>query len=126
VAKVMILSALVFDRQLRRDQVACRGISDIARAEIDQAVSSGSRLKHVATLDFSGPDGAGTVTARVEPELVRRDDPLANIEGTTNAVVCRADPVGEVTIIGPGAGPQLAGQGVFSDLIAVARSHTNS
>jgi homoserine dehydrogenase len=126
VAKVMILSALVFDRQLRREQVACRGISHIARAEIEQAASSGSRLKHVATLDFSGPDGAGTVTARVEPELVRRDDPLANIEGTTNAVVCRADPVGEVTIIGPGAGPQLAGQGVFSDLIAVARSHTNS
>jgi homoserine dehydrogenase len=126
VAKVMILSALLFDRQLRREQVACRGISEIARAEIDQAASSGSRLKHVATLDFSGPDGTGNVTARVEPELVRRDDPLANIEGTTNAVVCRADPVGEVTIIGPGAGPQLAGQGVFSDLIAVARSHTSS
>jgi homoserine dehydrogenase len=58
----------------------------------------------------------------VEPELVRSDDPLANIEGTTNAVVCRATPIGEVTIIGPGAGPQLAGQGVLSDLIAVARS----
>jgi homoserine dehydrogenase len=28
--------------------------------------------------------------------------------------------VGEVTIIGPGAGPALAGQGVLSDLIAVA------
>jgi homoserine dehydrogenase len=40
-------------------------------------------------------------------------------------VVCRASPVGEVTIIGPGAGPQLAGQGVFSDLIAIARSHTS-
>jgi homoserine dehydrogenase len=126
VAKVMILSALVFDRQLRREQVACHGISDITRAEIYQAASSGSRLKHVATLDFSGPDGAGNVTARVEPELVRRDDPLANIEGTTNAVVCRASPIGEVTVIGPGAGPQLAGQGVFSDLIAVARSGTRN
>jgi homoserine dehydrogenase len=28
--------------------------------------------------------------------------------------------VGEVTVIGPGAGPALAGQGVFSDLIAMA------
>src|SRR5919106_6232153 len=102
VAKVMILSALVFGRQLRREQVACRGITDIARAEIDQA-TSGARLKHVATLEFSEPDGAGNVTARVEPELVRPDDPLASIEGTTNAVVCRTSPVGEVTIIGPGA-----------------------
>jgi homoserine dehydrogenase len=124
VAKVMILSALVFGRQLRREQVDCRGITVIARSEIDQAASSGARLKHVATLDFSAPDGAGGVRARVEPELVPRDDPLANIDGTTNAVVCRADPIGEVTIIGPGAGPQLAGQGVLSDLIAVARSRT--
>jgi homoserine dehydrogenase len=125
VAKVMILSAVVFGRQLRREQVACRGITDIARSEIEQATSSGARLKHVATLEFSEPDGAGSVTARVEPELVPVADPLANIEGTSNAVVCRANPIGEVTIIGPGAGPQLAGQGVFSDLIAVARSRAS-
>jgi homoserine dehydrogenase len=124
VAKVMILSALVFGRQLAREQVARRGIGDIARSQIDQAASSGARVKHVATLEFSEPDGAGNVTARVEPELVPRDDPLANIEGTSNAVVCRARPLGEVTIIGPGAGPELAGQGVLSDLIAVARANT--
>jgi homoserine dehydrogenase len=122
VAKVMILSGLVFGRQLARDEVACRGIAGIACSQIDQAASRGARVKHVATLEFSEPDGAGDVTARVEPELVPIDDPLAHIEGTTNAVVCRASPVGEVTIIGPGAGRQLAGQGVLSDLIAVARS----
>jgi homoserine dehydrogenase len=65
------------------------------------------------------------VIARVAPERVHIDDPLARVEGTANAIVCRADPVGEVTIVGPGAGPQLAGQGVFSDLIAVARSRTS-
>ena len=47
---------------------------------------------------------------------------FTNIEGTANAVVCRASPLGEVIIVGPGAGPELAGQGVLSDLIAVARS----
>ena len=123
-AKVMILSALVFGRQLRREQVACRGITSIDRAEIERAASSGARLKHVATLEFSEPDGTGDVTARVQPELVSHADPLANVDGTTNAVVCRASPIGEVTIIGPGAGPQLAGLGVLSDLIAVARSCT--
>jgi homoserine dehydrogenase len=50
------------------------------------------------------------VSARVAPELVGPEDPLANVEGTTNAVVCRASPVGEVIINGPGAGPQLAGR----------------
>jgi homoserine dehydrogenase len=121
VAKVMILSALVFRRQLSLDQVARRGIDAITREEIDEAAATGKRLKHVATLEFFGPDGAGDVTARVEPELVRPEDPLARIEGTMNAVVCRAIPVGEVAVEGPGAGPELAGQGVLSDLIAVAR-----
>jgi homoserine dehydrogenase len=124
VAKVMILSALVFGRQLGREQVACRGIAGTARSEIDEAAAIGARLKHVATLAFSQPDGAGDVVARVEPELVSRDDPLASIEGTTNGVVCRASPIGEVTIAGPGAGPHLAGQGVLGDLITVARSRS--
>jgi len=122
VAKVMILSALVFGRQLRAGEVACRGIDSISRSEIDQAAATGTRLKHVATLEFSEPDGAGRATARVEPELLAPDDPLARIDGTTNAVVCRATPVGEIAVAGPGAGPQLAGQGVLSDLIAVARA----
>jgi homoserine dehydrogenase len=122
VAKVMILSALVFGRQLRREQVACSGITGISSSEVHQAASSGARLKHVATLELSEADGAARVRARVELERIGRDDPLATVDGTTNAIICRADPIGEVTIIGPGAGPQLAGQGVLSDLIAVARS----
>ena len=43
VAKVMILSALVFGRQLRREQVACRWIVDSFRPEFDRAASSGAR-----------------------------------------------------------------------------------
>jgi homoserine dehydrogenase len=117
----MILSALVFGRQLSRDQVACRGITGITSGEAVLAASAGGRLRHVARLAFSGPGGTGTVTARVQPEVVPADDLLASVDGVANAVVCRASPVGEVTIIGPGAGPQLAGQGVLSDLIAVAR-----
>ena len=106
VAKLMILSALVFGRQLRREDVACRGITDL---------EPGTRAKHVATLDFAEP------AARVQPEVLDEEDPLARIDGTTNAAILRADPVGEITVIGPGAGPELAGQGVLSDLLAVMR-----
>ena len=61
------------------------------------------------------------MTARVRPEAVPAGDLLASIDGVNNALVCRASPVGEIAIIGPGAGPQLAGQGVLSDVIAIAR-----
>jgi homoserine dehydrogenase len=159
VAKVMILSALVFGRQLTLEQVTCRGITGVTGQQAREAAAAGQRIRHIATLEFAGPDGtapdrtgpdgtgqrgagpeasgaeasgpeasgaegAGAVTARVQPETVPADDLLARIDGVANAVVCRARPVGEVTIIGPGAGPQLAGQGVLSDLIAVARQRS--
>jgi homoserine dehydrogenase len=53
--------------------------------------------------------------------LLGPDDPLAGVDGVNNAVVCLADPLGAITIIGPGAGVALAGQGVLADLIASAR-----
>ena len=121
-AKTMILAGLVFGRQLRPDQVVRRGIAEVTRAQIDEARADGQSIRHVATLEFAQPDGAGDVTARVEPRPLPHADQLAAIGGTTNAVVCRTAPLGDVTIIGPGAGLELAGQGVLSDLIAVARA----
>lgn len=122
VAKLMILAALVFGRQLRPEQVECRGIAALDPVEFERAAAARARVKHVATLGPSpSPSGDGTLTASVRPQLVGAEDPLASVEGATNALVCSADPVGQITITGPGAGPELAGQGVLSDLIAVAR-----
>lgn len=120
VAKVMILSAPVFGKRLQRHQVACCGITAITRQQIAQAASAGGYFKHVATLSFADPDGTGGVTACVQPERAGPGDPLAGIHGPSNAVTVEAHPVGQVTIAGPGAGPHLAGQGVLSDIIAVA------
>jgi homoserine dehydrogenase len=116
-AKLMILAGLVFGVQLSPGEVARRGISGIDRDEIEAAVATGGRVRSVATIERDGE----AVKARVVPEALAADDPLARIDGTMNAIVHRADPVGEVRLMGPGAGPQLAGQGVFSDLIAIAR-----
>jgi homoserine dehydrogenase len=126
VAKVMILSALAFGRQLRREQVTCQGITGITGQQARQAASAGGRLRHIATLAFAGPGGTGAVTARVQPGVVPAGDLLASIDGVTNALILQASPVGEIAIIGPGAGPQLAGQGVLSDIIAVARWHARN
>ena len=118
-AKLMILAALVFGTQLRPEKVERRGITGVTAADIEQAESAGRRVRHVGTLGYA----TGELTARVEPIALPLDDPLAGVEDAINAIVCRADPVGEVTIAGPGAGLALAGQGVLSDLIAIAREH---
>jgi homoserine dehydrogenase len=119
-AKTMILAGLVFGEQLRPEEVSRRGIRHLDRREIEAAAAANSRIRLVSTLESS----RGTLTARVEPMRVAVGDTLAMIEGVTNAVVCDVEPVGEVTITGPGAGPGLAGQGVLSDLIAIARRRT--
>jgi homoserine dehydrogenase len=115
-AKAMILAALVFGQQLRPGQVARRGITDV-EDEVRQAAETGRRVRLVATIE---PSGQSEITARIEPAALPADDPLVNVDGVMNAVVCRADPLGQVIVIGPGAGTELAGQGVLSDLIAIA------
>jgi homoserine dehydrogenase len=120
VAKLMILAGLVFARQLRIDQVARQGIAHLDRAEIEAAAAVGAHIRPLATLEFAEPGGKGGVNARIRPATLGPDDPLAGVDGVSNAVVCRADPLGGVTIIGPGAGVALAGQGVLADLIAIA------
>ena len=121
VAKAMIIAALVFGRQLRAEDVVRRGITGFDRTQIEAARSEEAHVRQLVTLGFPEAGGASDVVARVEPALLPRDDPLASISGVVNAIVCRAEPVGEVMVTGPGAGPELAGQGVFSDLIAVAQ-----
>jgi len=121
-AKTMILAGLVFGQQLRTENVLRRGIAQIDTEEVMDATSTNTRIRLVSEVALS----EGRLTARVEPMRLPIDDPLARIEGATNAVVCEAEPVGEIAIVGPGAGPELAGQGVVSDVIAVARRHATT
>ena len=116
VAKVMVLSALVFGEQLARDDVACQGLAELDESDARAAFASGRRIREVATLDPAAR------ARSVEMTAVPPDDPLFGIEGTQNCIRLEADPLGAVTIAGPGAGPALAGQGVYSDVIALARS----
>jgi homoserine dehydrogenase len=120
-AKAMILAGRVFEKQLRPEDVVRHGISNVDRGHIDAAASEGARIKELVTLELSEAGGAASLTARVEPTRLTNEDRLADVSGVVNAVVCRAEPVGEVMVTGPGAGPELAGQGVLSDVIAVAR-----
>lgn len=120
VAKLMILSALVLGRQLAIDDVERRGVAVVSADEVRIARERGERLREIATLD---PDAD---RASVEVQAVPPTDPLFAIDGTTNTVLLDVDPLGEIAIRGAGAGPQLAGQGVFSDLIALARQRARA
>ena len=118
-AKAMVLAGLVFGTQLEPAAVARRGVSEVGRDDVRRAARAGTVIKPVVSIE--AVEAGAALTARVEPMALDREDPLARVDGAMNAVVCRADPLGEITIAGPGAGPDLAGQGVLSDLIWAAR-----
>jgi homoserine dehydrogenase len=126
VAKVRILAAAAFGQAMTPDQVSRRGITGIAQDAVQQAARDGCRIKLVAIVR-PRPEGNSTesssmpLEARVEPLALPLTDPLSRIDGVMNALTIQTDTVREVTIIGPGAGPEQAGQGVFADLVAIAQ-----
>ena len=59
VAKAMVLSGLVFGRQLRLEDVSRIGISSVTEEAVSRAISEGKRIREITTVEGSA--------ARVEP-----------------------------------------------------------
>jgi len=119
-AKTLILASLVFGQTLKPEQVIRRGITDITKEQVQQASSEGKRIKLIASLQTVSANGATALEARVEPMALPLNDALARVDGVMNAITFQTDTLSEVTVIGPGAGRLQTGQGLLSDLIALA------
>jgi len=126
VAKVRILAATAFSQAVPLDHVIRRGITGITPDAVQQAARDGCRIKLVASVQLRPEGGAEPASrpleARVEPLALPLTDPLARVDGVLNALIIETDTVRAITIIGPGAGPEQAGQGMFADLVALARA----
>ena len=126
VAKGRILAAIAFGATVGLDQVSRRGIAGMSPHEVLEAVRAGARVKLVVTIVPATPHartaGSAPVELRVEPVALPLADPLSRVDGVMNALAIETDTVDEVIVIGPGAGPSQAGQGMFADLAALARS----
>jgi homoserine dehydrogenase len=59
---------------------------------------------------------------RVHPTLVPEQNQLATVDGVLNAVMVRGDAVGELVLVGPGAGGAATASAVCADLVDIARS----
>lgn len=120
VAKVLILAFLAFGHTLKPDQVIRQGITTITKEDMRQAAHNNARIKLIASLQVTQDVGDTPLEARVEPVELSLNDPLARVDGTMNAITLETDTLSSVTIIGPGAGRLETGQGLLSDLIAIA------
>jgi homoserine dehydrogenase len=118
VGKLLILAAVVMDTSLTWEQVNCQGISGLTRDDVERARAEGKRWKLIAQLRRSGEE----VEASVGPQAIPVNAPLAGVSGTTNAITYVTDLLGEVTLVGPGAGRQETGYALLADLLEIHRS----
>lgn len=116
-AKVTILTNVVMGESFAINDVSCEGITKITSDHIAQAKAENARWKLIGSVENKN----GKVMASVKPELVPMTHPLAGIMGATNALTFSTDMLGDVTIVGPGAGRIETGYSILTDLIAIHR-----
>jgi homoserine dehydrogenase len=117
-AKALILANVLMDAGLSLDVVDRTGITGVTRKMIAEASAAGERWKLLARVRREGD----RVRASVAPARLPLDHPLAGVGGVTNALTITTDLMGEITLIGPGAGGLATGFALLSDILALHRS----
>ncbi len=117
-AKVVILGNLLMDLSLTLDDIDRKGISHITNVDISNAASAGKHWKLIGSVQKCG-DG---FIASVKPEMVSHEHPLASIKGATNAITYSTELLGDITLIGPGAGRMETGYAVIEDILSIHKN----
>ena len=116
--KLAILGSIAYEIKIRPDDIFREGIEGIEPVDFRYARELGYAIRLIAHTQRH----PGRVEARVHPAMVPLDHPLAQVEGANNAVFVEGDLVGQVLLVGQGAGGRPTASAVVGDLIDLARS----
>jgi homoserine dehydrogenase len=116
--KLAILASIAYEIKVRPDEIYREGIDAVEPVDFRYARELGYAIKLIAHTQRH----PGRVEARVHPALIPLDHPLARVEGAENAVFVEGDLVGQVLLVGQGAGGRPTASAVVGDLIDLARS----
>jgi homoserine dehydrogenase len=94
-AKTAALVNVLMGSIVTPHHVSRTGIRDVTGLDVRDAVSRNRRIRLVASASRHG----GKVKARVEPEVLELDDPLAGVSDLQNALYLQTDLLGEVGIV---------------------------
>ncbi|MEL6271129.1 MAG: homoserine dehydrogenase [Chloroflexota bacterium] len=109
--KVLILAGALFGKTLTFDDMDVQGIAHLMPEDIETAAAAGERYKLIAE---ATPDGGS-----VKPVRLPVSNPLAGVGGATNAITLSTDLMGDVTLIGAGAGKLETGFAILSDILLI-------
>ena len=114
--KLAILTSLAFGTTIDAEGVSVEGISGVKPLDLRMAEELGYRIK---LLGVAQATEAG-IEQRVHPTMVPKSSSIAQVMGVTNAITIDADAVGELTLIGPGAGGEATASAVVADIADIA------
>ena len=120
--KLALLSCLAFGTSLNFKAVKTEGIDHISIEDIQEAELIGYKIKLLATAEYS----KNKLSQEVSPKLIRRDSPIAQVNGSTNIIAIEGEEIGTTVFSGPGAGMGPTASSVVSDLIAIASRKSKS
>lgn len=109
--KLIILSTALFGTKLPLADLSVTGISGISSDDVEQAKAAGERWKLIAE---ASPEGGS-----IRPMRLPLSDPLTGVSGGTNAITYSTDLMGDITLIGAGAGRVQTGFALLADLLAI-------
>ena len=118
-AKVVILGNLFMGLDISLSDIDCTGITKISEQDIESAKSQNKHWKLIGTVTKTN-DG---YIASVKPEMIANGHPLAPISGATNAITYSTEILGDITLVGPGAGRLETGYAIIEDILSI---HKNS
>ena len=111
--KIAILASIAFHERIKIDEVYTEGIEKITLADIVLAEELGYRLKLIG---LAKKEGDQKIDIRVHPAFIKKTNTLASVFGVNNGVLVEGDLVGELTLIGRGAGEFPTASSVVGDI----------
>ena len=117
-AKTAALVNVLMGSIITPHHVSRTGIGDITGADVREALSRNRRVRLVASATRHG----GRIKARVEPEVLELDDPLAGLDDLQNALYLQTDLLGEVGIVQRSGSLTQTAYALLTDLSRISRS----
>ncbi len=115
--KLAILASIAFGCEITLDDIFVEGIEGISKDDICYGDEMGYRLKLLAIGQKSKDN---KISLRVHPSFIAKDNRLAGIDGSFNAVSIFGSAIGQVMYYGRGAGRMPTASAVVADIIDVA------
>lgn len=115
--KLAILTSLAFGTEVAFDEIYVEGIEAITIADIEAADELGYRIKLLGVCQKTETG----IEQRVHPAMVPKHSAIAEVSGVTNSVAVNGDFVGDLLLVGPGAGAEATASAVAADIADIAR-----